>query len=214
MPGGSLSAVTDYAPEYYDPMDTEHVTAAICHELERQPLIPLDPLIGRFDGSGLYAVYYDGQTVPLYRPLARLKIPVYVGQALSHNSATGVAVTERRPLWRRVRDHRASIDGSDISAAEFGVRLLRLPDVHADLGENGLRVFYQPVWNTILRGFGGHEQGPSTRQGARSKWDTVHPGRSRTFGADKYDRDELMQAVQAHIANQITSYRDAPWHRT
>lgn len=205
--------MTDYAPAYYDPMDTEHVTGAICQELERQPLIPLDPLMARFDGSGLYAIYYDGQTVPLYRPLAGLKIPVYVGQALSHNSATGVAVREPRPLWGRVRDHHASVDGSDLPAAEFGVRLLRLPDVHADLGENGLRVFYKPVWNAILTGFGSHEQGSTTRQGARSKWDTVHPGRSRTFGADRQDQDRLIQAVREHVAAQLANYSAAPWHQ-
>jgi hypothetical protein len=45
--------VTDYVPAYFDPMDTEHVTSAICQELERQPLFRIDPLIGRFDGSGL-----------------------------------------------------------------------------------------------------------------------------------------------------------------
>jgi len=214
MPDGSLSAVTDYTPAYYDPMDTEHVTAAICHELERQPLIPLDPLVARFDGSGLYAVYYDGETVLMYRPLAGRAIPVYVGQALSHNSATGAAVRQPRPLWERVRDHHASVDGSDLPAAEFGVRMLRLPDVHADLGENGLRVFYRPVWNAILTGFGGHEQGSSTRRGARSKWDTVHPGRNRTFGADRHDKDRLIQAVREHVAAQLVKYGTAPWRQT
>jgi hypothetical protein len=210
---GSLPAVTDYAPAYYDPLDTEHITAMICQELERQPLVPLDPLVGGFQGSGLYAIYYNGRTVPLYRPLTGTRIPVYAGQALSHNSATGVAVRARRPLWGRLRNHHASIGGSDLSAAEFGVRLLCLPDVHADLGENGLRVFYKPVWNAILSGFGGHEQGPTTRQSARSKWDTVHPGRNRTFGADKHDRAELIRAVGKHIAVQIASYQNAPWHR-
>lgn len=202
----------DYAPAYYDPMDTAHVTAAICEELERQPLMLLDLLLPRFDGSGLYAIYYAAKNVPLYKPISGRKIPVYVGQALSHNSATGIAVRESTPLWRRVRDHRASIEGSDLSVAEFGVRLLRLPDVHADLGENGLRVFYKPVWNAILNGFGSHEQGSTTRQGARSKWDTVHPGRNRTYGADTHDRDALIDAVQAHIASQLASYGDAPWH--
>ncbi len=203
-----------YAPEYYDPMDTQHVTAAICQELERQPLVQLDPLVGKFDGSGLYAIYYKGQTMAMYRPLAGTKIPVYVGQALSHNSATGVAVRDPGPLWGRVRDHHASIDGSDLETSEFGVRLLRLPDVHADLGENGLRVFYKPVWNAILSGFGSHEQGSSTRQGARSKWDTVHPGRSRTFGADRHDKTKLIQAVQEHVAAQLADYGTAPWHNT
>jgi hypothetical protein len=185
----------------------------ICQELERQPLVPLDPLVGRFEGSGLYAIYYTGRSVPMYRPLSGTRIPVYVGQALSHNSATGVAVSTRRPLWGRLRNHHDSIDGSDLVAAEFEARLLCLPDVHADLGENGLRVFYKPVWNAILTGFGSHEQGPSTRQGARSKWDTVHPGRNRTFGAERHNQAALVRAVDKHITVQIASYQDAPWHR-
>jgi hypothetical protein len=205
--------VIDYVPAYYDPMETRHVTAAICHELERQPLIPLEPLIGRFDGSGLYAIYYSGQANLLYRRLRGFKIPIYVGQALSHNTATGVVIKDPSPLWGRVRDHHVSIDSSDLSAAEFGVRLLRLPDVHADLGENGLRVFYKPVWNAILTGFGSHEQGSSTRTGARSKWDTVHPGRNRTFGADRHNQGELSRNAKEHITSQLETYSSAPWRR-
>jgi hypothetical protein len=91
------------------------------------------------------------------------------------------------------------------------VRLLLTPDVHADLGENGLRVNYQPVWNAVLRGFGSHEQGASTRRGARSEWDTVHPGRERTFGHVKHDADTLVQRVRAHIACQVAAVGDIPW---
>lgn len=202
-----------YVPAYFDPMDTQHITFAICQELECQRLIPLEPLVGKFEGSGLYAIYYDGQTTPLYQPLSGTNIPVYVGQALSHNSATGVAVNEPTPLWRRLRDHHASIDGSDLPAAEFGARVLRMPDVHADLGENGLRVFYQPAWNAVLKGFGSHEQGSSTRQGARSKWDTVHPGRNRSFGAERHNRDDLLRAAAEHIQAQLARSATAPWHR-
>ncbi len=203
----------DYLPAYYDPMGTENVTAAICQKLERQPLVPLEGEVPRFDGSGLYAIYYQGGTLPLYAPIKDLKIPVYVGQARSHNSATGVATQDRSPLWRRVRDHRKSIDGAGLRVGEFSVRLLLLPDVHADLGENGLRVFYQPVWNAVLKGFGSHEQGSSTRTSRRSPWDTVHPGRNRTFGAEAYDRDKLVGQAQDHIARQIASYGSAPWEQ-
>jgi len=208
------SVVTDYLPAYYDPMGTQNVTAAICQELERQPLVSLESEVSRFDGSGLYAIYYcHGGTLVLYAPIKNLKIPVYVGQALSHNSATGVATRDRSPLWRRVRDHRRSIDGAGLPAGEFSVRLLRLPDVHADLGENGLRVFYQPVWNAILKGFGSHEQGSTTRTSGRSPWDTVHPGRSRTFGSEAHDRDKLVKQAEDHIARQVASYGSAPWQQ-
>lgn len=61
--------MSGYAPEFYDPLGTESVTASICRELERQPLISLDPKIDRFEGSGLYALYYRGESVSLYAPL-------------------------------------------------------------------------------------------------------------------------------------------------
>ena len=204
----------DYLPAHYDPMGTENVTSAICQELERQPLLSLQSEIPRFDGSGLYAIYYQGTTLALYARLKDHKIPVYVGQAQSHNSATGMATRDTSPLWRRVRDHRRSIEGADLPVGEFGVRLLRLPDVHADLGENGLRVFYKPVWNAVLKGFGSHEQGSTTRQSGRSPWDTVHPGRSRTFGLETHDIGGLIKRVHDHISTQLASYGTAPWQRS
>lgn len=203
---------TPYRPAYYDPLGTENVTSAICRELERQPLIPLTPTIDRFDGAGLYAIYYRGSDFDLYAPLAGHKIPVYVGQARSRNSATGAATRAKDPLWRRTQQHSASIDGAgNLALTDFGVRLLLLPDVHADLGENGLRVFYRPVWNAILTGFGSHEQGPTTRQSRRSAWDTIHPGRNRTFGASDNDPVRLRAEVQEHVRDQLSSYETVPW---
>jgi Eco29kI restriction endonuclease len=188
------------------------VTSAICRELERQPPTPLTPPIDKFDGAGLYAIYYRGRDHDLYAPLAGHKIPVYVGQALSHNSATGAATRGRSPLWRRLQEHSASIDRADnLALSDFGARLLLLPDVHADLGENGLLVFYRPVWNAILTGFGSHEQGSTTRKSRRSAWDTIHPGRNRTFGASDRDKIPLRAAVEEHIRAQLSNYETVPW---
>lgn len=205
--------MADYTPESYDPLDTPRLTSAICLELERQPLIGLGPEIPRFEGSGLYAIYYRGDGLSLYTPLTGYDIPVYAGQAVSHNSATGRTTGRPDPLWHRVRDHRRSIASADLPLDEFAVRLLRLPDVHANLGENGLRVFYQPVWNSVLTGFGNHEQGSTTRQGQRTKWDAVHPGRGRTYGADNRDPDALAREAADHIAGQLARYNQAPWRQ-
>ena len=201
----------DYLPQFFDPMSTEHVSRAVCRELERQPLVMFEPEIPRFNGSGLYAIYYQGESVELYKPLASYKIPVYVGQAESHNSATGKGSKARDRLWKRISGHKRSISDGELPINEFGVRLLLLPDVHANLGENGLRVNYLPAWNTVLHGFGSNEQGSSTRKSARTKWDTVHQGRSRTFGEEKHDRHTLIGLVQKHITIQISSYGEAPW---
>lgn len=202
-----------YVPATYDPMNTVSVTAAICRELERQPLVPLPPGVPMFEGSGLYAIYYVGASLPLYQPLASIRVPVYAGQARSHSSATGKRVPSKQPLWRRVREHQRSIVGAGLPIDEFQARFLLLPDVHSDLGEQGLIVNYQPVWNTLLRGFGSHEQGSKTRKGRKSAWDTVHPGRPRSYGEETHDRDLLEVKAAAHIRKQAEDYETIPWHQ-
>lgn len=166
-----------FAPAYYDPLSTPDLTATICRKFEEQPAHLLADLPD-FDGSG-----YEGSSSHLYRPLSGYLIPVYVGSAHSHSTATGAGTPTRAPLRQRVGHHARSIDQTQLAIDEFVIRLLLMPDVHIDLGENGLRVGYKPVWNAVLRGFGAKEQGAATRSSAQSPWDAVHPGRSRTFGA-------------------------------
>jgi len=197
-------------PDFFDPLSTRQLTATICERFEEQALVRYDSQPpASFEGAGLYALYYVGDSVELYEPLRDYPIPVYVGSAQSHNSATGRLTAAPRPLHGRVKDHWKSINGAaDLDVTEFGVRLLRLPDVHIDLGENGLRVNYTPVWNSVLNGFGSHEQGSSTRKSAKSAWDTVHGGRKRTFGdAEKHKADVLLRRAHELIASQVAAYR-------
>ena len=88
-----------------------------------------------------------------------------------------------------------------------------MPDVHIDMGEDGLRRGYQPVWNSVLTGFGSHEQGSSTRRSGRSKWDTVHQGRSRTYGQETHDYDTLVRKTEDKIAMQKEYFPNLPWHK-
>lgn len=210
----ALVHVADFEePPHFDPLSTEQLTRIICRQFEEQPSYSLATDLPEFDGAGLYAVYYEGATLDLYARLSGLAIPLYVGQARSHNSATGVGRRDPRPLWSRVAEHRRSISEARLSVSEFGVRLLKMPDVHIDMGEDGLRRGYQPVWNSILTGFGSHEQGPRTRRSSRSKWDTVHAGRSRTFGESSHKDTELIENVRAKIRQQIDTFADLPWHQ-
>lgn len=194
--------MVDFSPEYFDPLSTSDLTAIICRKFEEQPPHDLSGL-PPFEGAGLYAIYYAGTTDPLYVPLSGRLIPLYVGSAQSHNSATGASARSATPLRSRLRDHTRSIEQSALDLSEFRVRLLLMPDVHIDLGENGLRVGYKPVWNSILTGFGSHEQGSTTRQGQQSKWDAVHSGRSRTHGAQRDDRDSLAALVTEMVGRQV-----------
>ncbi|MEV1244497.1 Eco29kI family restriction endonuclease [Nonomuraea sp. NPDC049750] len=202
---------SEYTPASFDPLSTEQISVTICENFERQPLVSMTHEIPRFDGSGLYALYYRGASVDLYLPLARLQVPVYAGQALSSNSATGERVRERFPLHSRLKQHRLSIMEGGLPIGEFRFRALLLPDVHADLGENSLRVGYQPIWNSKLTGFGSKEQGSTTRRSKKSKWDTVHDGRRRTHGGVVHDIDALITEAKAHIEQQITNYYSLAW---
>ncbi|MBF6095718.1 Eco29kI family restriction endonuclease [Nocardia cyriacigeorgica] len=200
-----------YLPESFDPLSTTQLSNTICEKLERQPLVSMADQIPRFEGAGLYALYYRGDSVELYRPLAKLQIPVYAGQGRSSNSATGATSRAARPLCERLRMHRTSMIQGGLPIAEFRFRALLMPDVHADLGENGLRVGYRPVWNSVLTGFGSKEQGASTRKSGKSKWDTVHDGRRRTYGEATHQAPQLTAAVKAHIEWQLDEYPRLPW---
>ncbi|MFD0272677.1 Eco29kI family restriction endonuclease [Kitasatospora sp. NPDC059646] len=201
----------EYTPNSFDPLSTEQIANTICETFERQPLVSMTHEIPRFEGSGLYALYYRGTSVDLYSPLAHLQIPVYAGQALSSNSATGEKVREKFPLHSRLKQHRLSIIEGGLPIAEFRFRALLLPDVHADLGENGLRVGYQPIWNSRLKGFGSKEQGATTRKSKKSMWDTVHDGRRRTHGGVVYDPESLIAIAKAHIEQQVSGYDSLAW---
>jgi hypothetical protein len=194
--------VADFSLQYFDPLSTSDLTAIICRKFEEQPAHSLADL-PPFDGAGLYAIYYADRTEALYAPLSGRLIPLYVGSAQSHNSATGASTRSSSPLRNRVRGHQQSVDESDLDITEFRVRLLLMPDVHIDLGENGLRVGYKPVWNSVLTGFGSHEQGSATRTGQKSKWDSVHPGRSRTYGRERDDRQILMADITDLVSRQV-----------
>lgn len=199
-------------PAFFDPLSTTQLTRIICRQFEAQEPLHLRDGLPSFTGPGLYAIYYTGTAVDLYKPLRNYRIPLYVGRARSTNSATGRTERHRRPLHRRVENHRRSIIEGGLPIEDFSVRLLALPDVHIDLGENGLRVGYQPVWNAILTGFGSNEQGSSTRRSSRSKWDTLHQGRARTYGATTWDSATLEAEVTEAIRTQIARYRDLAWH--
>ncbi|MGW3890464.1 Eco29kI family restriction endonuclease [Micromonospora chokoriensis] len=199
-------------PAFFDPLSTEDLTNTICERFEREYTRPLNKAFPLFEGSGLYAIYCIAEGTDLYDPLITFDIPIYVGKSHSHSSATGKPAKTPHPLWSRVGQHRKSIgEAENLRLDHFGVRILCTPDVHCDLGENGLRVGFQPVWNSELTGFGSNEQGPTTRTSARSKWDTLHPGRRRSFGAEPHNPDILRAAVRKRVAKQVANCHLLPW---
>lgn len=100
-----------FQPSYFDPLSTARLTRIICEMFERQPLTSMAVEVPKFDGSGLYAIYYRGSSVATYTRLVDTEIPVYAGQGASHNSATGKNAESPRPVYLRLKAHRKSIEG-------------------------------------------------------------------------------------------------------
>jgi hypothetical protein len=162
-------------PDPYNPLAEGNLARQVADALERQPLLPLVP--ERFYGSGLYALYYNGD----FEPYARLKetgAPIYVGKAAARSTRIGAVAHNATKLWDRIRDHAQSIQQAEnLDVADFACRYLVTSDVWVVLGEQGLLSEYGPVWNVVVDGFGNHDPGKGRYEQAISAWDTLHPGR-------------------------------------
>jgi len=149
--------------------------------------VDLDIVAGtRFDGAGIYAIYYSGD-FETYELLSKSNAdgkwanPIYVGKAVPPGSRKGISVVEgasSSALWNRLREHRNSIDAAiNLDLRHFFVRWLVIESIWIPLGESLLINRYQPVWNGLVDGFGNHDPGGGRRSGMRSAWDVLHPGR-------------------------------------
>lgn len=152
----------------------------------------------RFNGSGVYALYYMGED-PLYEKLGQLNRvaynhPIYVGKAIPKGGRRGVStlVDEEPSLVKRLREHARSIElnqkfkGDIIKGApvldlrHFACRFMIVPTDEAALIspiEAALIRNYLPLWNSVVDGFGNHDPGSGRYKQAKSAWDVLHPGR-------------------------------------
>lgn len=172
------------APEAYNPLEKRHLAEAVVARLLAQPCELLPPE-SAFNGVGVYAIYYHGD-YPTYSFLARKNVaecalPIYVGKATPKGGRKGGWGLGENPgavLYNRLTEHAESIAAtSTLRIADFRQRHLLNEDLWIPLAENMLIERFKPLWNTVVDGFGNHDQGKARRQGARSAWDTLHPGR-------------------------------------
>jgi hypothetical protein len=171
----------------YNPLEKENLGRSVTHSLINSEPIPLGA-IQRFAGAGVYAIYYLGDFDP-YVPLRNwnqappdLHLPIYVGKAVPTGGRKGSVNTENSAkgsaLFRRLDEHRKSVaDVTNLSVSDFWCRFLVVDDIWIPLGESLLIHVYRPLWNSVVDGFGNHDPGSGRYRGARSSWDTLHPGR-------------------------------------
>jgi len=166
----------------------------------------------RFTGSGIYALYFTGQS-PLYKKYAELNrlsynFPIYVGKAVPkgwRQARTSDSATQSTELYSRLREHSRNIQVvSGIEVDDFSCRLMIFEEGGSDMIgtiEAALIKLNYPLWNSVVDGFGNHTPGAGRFQQAKSDWDVIHPGR---IWADKCqgvpgDEGLIKSSIEQHL---------------
>jgi hypothetical protein len=175
----------------------------------RTPLSLFPPSVP-FEGGGDYALYYSGD-FDLYkaisvRTIKKESLPIYVGKAVPSGWRTArIMTTSKTPLYNRIREHFRNIQQTEnLSPKDFKCRYIILDGNESGLigpVEAGLIRKFQPLWNSIIDGFGNHTPGQGRFNQAKSGWDVLHPGRSwaeRCLGKPP-DYQELVKRIHAYV---------------
>ena len=169
-------------PREFNPVAPTNLARTIAIALEEQPALPL-PLVERFEGAGVYALYYTGRFEP-YRPIAGLEKPIYVGKAVPKGGRKGAVGLDAdappgRVLFGRLNKHAGSIEAAEILELEdFRCRADVVDPFYAVVAESLLIQKLTPIWNRVVTGFGINAPGGRREKQYRSLWDTLHPGRA------------------------------------
>lgn len=172
----------------------------------RKPLAAID----RFYGSGVYAIYYNGD-FPAYVGIAKREHPLYVGKADPADPASKTAMEQGDRLANRLGDHRRTITkaSSTLKLEDFEYRALVVQTGWQASAENYLIQLFRPIWNNevgICYGFGKHGDDPQTRANLRSPWDTLHPGREWAHRDPNMKDAKPSERIAADIAEHLAKH--------
>jgi hypothetical protein len=88
-------------------------------------------------------------------------------------------VLVRGGLIGRLREYRSSIrQATNLDVADFDFTVLAMAVDLVAWGEAVLIRHFQPLWCSVISGFGIHAPGKGRGAQMRSMWDEIHPGRS------------------------------------
>jgi len=170
----------------------------------RKPLAAIE----RFYGSGVYALYYNGD-FPAYKRIRKREHPIYVGKADPADPASKTAMEQGDRLANRLSDHRRNIAKAEstLRLEDFEYRALVVQTGWQNAAENYLIHLFKPIWNNemdICYGFGKHGDDPETRANLRSPWDTLHPGREWAHRdpkmKDARPAKRIIEDINEHLA--------------
>ena len=195
----------------FNPLDKKNLGISVADALLACDVGPLAP--EQFEGAGIYAIYYVGDSFSPYLRLAernrggRFELPIYVGKAVpagARKGGFGLGTAPGRVLHRRIAEHAETVrSAQNLRAEDFFCRFLVVDDIWIPLGESLLIQQFTPVWNRVVDGFGNHDPGSGRYNQKRSRWDTLHPGRA---WVDKCQQNDLSPE---QIIREIEAFLDA-----
>lgn len=193
---------SSFTTNEFDPLAVENVGVTLAVELLQQPPTAFPPE-ERFNGPGVYALYYVGSH-EAYAPLVKLdggacNYPVYVGKAARTNAKQGFnpRPSGKTELYNRIKKHHKSVTATSLDADDFRVRYLVLKPAYIELAESVLIMAFRPPWNGM--GLGSNPTGGPRMAGKGSLWDSLHPGRAgRPAGGE-----ETAEAAAALIEQRV-----------
>lgn len=190
----------------FDPSNPEVVGRFISLALVAQDRHPLAE-IPKFYGSGVYAIYYNGDFEP-YSPISHSETPIYVGKAAPKFSNALTPVDQGPRLSGRLSDHRKNIGkaASTLNLDHFEFRSLVVQSGWEAAAEDYLIHLFRPIWNNetgILYGLGKHGDAATTRANRRSPWDTLHPGRA--WAANSSEDAKTVSQIQIELAQHFSN---------
>lgn len=174
--------------------------------VEREPRLFKDIENSRFFGSGVYAIYYVGRSIPFYEPLSGAETPIYVGKAVPEDRSAETAHDQGAVLWKRLKEHRKSMVAGGLDPAEFRYRHAIIQSGMESAVEDFMIRLFKPIWNKEIKicfGIGKHGDSAKTRGNKRSPWDTMHPGRhwANATLQNQASKASIIRKIQNHFAD-------------
>ncbi len=153
------------------------------------PICPMPPQES-FTGAGVYAIYCISRS-GIYRKFGETvnreeyAIPIYVGKAVPpgwRQSRGSESSSADKSLFSRLRDHCNSISAArNIDLEDFACRFVIFEGGASEMiaaVEAALIKKHNPLWNSVIDGFGNHDPGGRRTSGMIPQWDVLHPGRA------------------------------------
>ena len=201
----------------YNPLDKTNLGASVADALLGRKPRKLHGL-KRFEGAGIYALYYQGMFGPYHR-LAALnqgddpQAPIYIGKAIPEGGRKGgksIMAGVTLALHKRLKEHAESIQcTSNLDVDDFVCRYLTVDDIWIPLGESLLIAKFSPLWNLTIDGFGNHDPGRGRYNGLAPRWDVLHPGRvwAARCQARAETAAQIADEVEARLAQEPSLVR-------